>query len=245
MRNSRSFSDGVDRLLDAIRPYAGQGEAHFPRGLDASKARLADNEEVHSWFVRLVDTFCEGEPKLVALEENIAVFVTLRWLSKTELTYANMQVLIATDDLDAFYLDPTVDALYLRLDSDHQNLGEPFSHPLPHIHVRGPLSPRFSLDGGNCGNVVIDFLEFIYRTYLSDQWSAWAGRVWRNKFPTKGRTPVDEVVDAFRSCQFTILQERSHDVARIKEVLRASKDELFELHLRRCDRALLEYPAAR
>lgn len=245
MRNRPSFSNGVDRLLEAIRPYAGRGEAHFPKVLNESEARLADNEDLHSWFVRLVDKFCGGEPERVALEENIGAFVTVRWLSKTELDYANIQVLVATDDLATFYLDGTTEVLYLRLDSDRQNLGELFSHPLPHIHVRGSLSPRFSLDGGTCGNIVIDFFEFIYRTYLSDKWCAWAERVWRSKVPTIGRSPVMKVADAFQSCQFAVLQQRSHDIARIKEVLRAEKDKVFKLHLRRCDRELLEYPAAR
>ena len=33
--------------------------------------------------------------------------------------------------------------------------------------------PRFALDGGTSGNVVLDYLEFIYRNYMPEQWLAW------------------------------------------------------------------------
>jgi hypothetical protein len=153
MAESQLFSEGVDRLLTAIRPYGGVDRVAFPQNLTETAARRSPGETLHAWFVRLVNEACHGEPKEVALEDNIAVFVRLIWKNKKQLLYANIQTLVVMRDLDDYYLEEGSDATYLRLDFDYNTLGEPFSHPLAHIHVEGDLSPRFALDGGTCGNI--------------------------------------------------------------------------------------------
>ena len=89
----------------------------------------------------MVDQYCQGDPNLVALEDNIAVFVRTEWRGRTQLSYANIQSVIATCDLDGYYLGENATAIYLRLDFDYKTLGDPFSHPLAHIHADGDLSP--------------------------------------------------------------------------------------------------------
>ena len=219
----------------------------FPQNLSEAAARRSPGESLHAWFVRLVNDFCDGHPKRVAIEDNIAVFVRLLW-TKKRLLYANVQTLVATDDLDDYYLGAGGEATYLRLDFDYATLGEPFSHPLAHIHVEGSLSPRFALDGGNAGNVVVDYLEFLYRHYVPAKWRKWAERVWNREYGRASEEEADPfplVMQAFASSQFDILRDYSAAMGRIKRALRKRKDEAFGLHMDGSDREILEYPAAR
>jgi hypothetical protein len=198
--------------------------------------------------VRLVNDFCEGHPKRVAIEDNIAVFLRLVWKNKKRLLYANIQTLVATDDLEDYYLGAGGEAIYLRLDFDYTTLGDPFSHPLAHIHVEGALSPRFALDGGTSGNIVVDYLEFIYRHYVPLKWRRWAEKVWGQEYAPASENDADPfqvIMEAFASSQFDILRDNSATLGHIKRALRRRKDEVFGLHVEGSDREILEYPAAR
>jgi hypothetical protein len=248
MPESRSFSIGVDRLLQDIRPY-GRAESCYPRNLDDAQSRRKDNETLREWFVRIVDQFCGGDPKLVALEDNLAVFVRLGWKDRKQLLYANIQTVRATCDLDDYYLTAGAEAIYLRLDSDYKTLGDPFSHPLSHIHLEGDLAPRFALDGGNCGNIVVDYLEFLYRNYVPVKWLQWVQREWAEEFAGSAAEgavdPLPTIIHAFTSSQFHVLRGYATQLERIKKMLRNRKDKLFDLHMDGSDRVILEYPLAR
>lgn len=248
MADSESFSVAVDNLLYAIRPY-GRAESSYPSGINDAESRRKENECLRQWFVRVVDQFCGGEPKLVALEDNLAIFVRLGWHGKKQLWYANIQSLIATCDLEDYYLGGEAEAIYLRLDFDYKSLGDPFSHPLAHIHVEGDLSPRFALDGGTCGNIIVDYLEFLYRNYAPGKWLQWVRREWAKQFAESvtpdAIDPLPTIVAAFTSSQFEILRDYSTHIDRIKQMLRKKKDELFDLHMDGGDRVILEYPLAR
>lgn len=54
--DSASFSDGVDRLLNHVRPH-GRPSTAFPVGLDGAKTRREAGESLRAWFRRLVDDF--------------------------------------------------------------------------------------------------------------------------------------------------------------------------------------------
>lgn len=124
-----------------------------------------------------------SQPDLATIEDNIAVFLKLTWKDRKRLVYANIQTIITTSNLeDYYYLGVDAEAQYLRLDFDYKTLGDPFSHPLAHIHVEGDLSPRFALEGGNSGNIIVDYLEFLYRNYVADKWLEWAEREWNREF---------------------------------------------------------------
>ena len=219
------------------------------RNWTKSRRRRDPGESLHEWFTRVVDTICRGDPKRTALEENIAVFVKLAWKGRRQLVYANIQTIVTTFDLDEYYLDGNLPAQYLRLDFDYTTLGDPFSHPLVHIHVDGELSPRFALDGGNSGNIVVDYLEFLYRNYAPEMWRRWAEREWNREFDRAiqdARAPrFSTIVDAFTASQFQILQDHAALLNRFKRTLRKRKDECFDVHMNGTDRELLEYPLAR
>jgi len=110
MPESQSFSIGVDRLLLEIRPY-GCAESCYPRNLDDAQARRKDNESLRQWFVRMVDQFCVGDPKRVALEDNLAVFIRLGWKDRKQLFFANIQTVSTTCDLDDYYLGADAEAI--------------------------------------------------------------------------------------------------------------------------------------
>ena len=248
MADSQLFSAGVDTFLLAIRPY-GRAETCFPRDLDEAESRIREAESREAWFVRLINRYFDRDPKLAAIEDNIAVFARFQWKARERLTYATVQTIVTPSDLEDYYLDPGSPAVYLRLDFDYKTLGDPFSHPLAHIHVEGDLSPRFALDGGNCGNIIVDYLEFLYRNYASAKWLKWVEREWGNEFNSTYQEgeidPLPTIVRAFRSSEFQILRDYVLHLAKIKRTLRRRKDELFDLHTDRSDREILEYPAAR
>ncbi len=102
---------------------------------------------------------------------------------------------------------------------------------------------------GVTSNIVVEYLEFLYRNYASRKWLKWAEREWNREFvATAGPGEVNHfsaIVDAFASSQFHILQVHTGLLSRIKRTLRKRKDELFNLHMEGADRELLEYPLAR
>lgn len=198
--------------------------------------------------MRVVDQFCGGEPKRTAVEDNIAVFARLRWRDRTRLSYACVQTIYATCDLEDYYLGDG-DATCLRMDLDDTSLGDFLTHPLAHVHVDGNLSPRFALDGGDAGNGIVDFLEFVYRTYAPRKWIPWVKRVWAQEFgngsPAGTIDPLPNILEAFAAGQFDFLRGCATDLTRIKVALRNYKDSMFNLHMDGLDRLLLEYPLAR
>jgi hypothetical protein len=248
MPDRQLFSVGVDTLLQAVRPY-GRDASAFPRSLDEIQARRNPGETLHQWFVRVVDQFCDADPKRTAIEDNIAVFIKLSWRDRRRLVYANIQTVVAACDLEDYYLGENADARYFRLDFDYKTLGDPFSHPLAHVHVEGDLSPRFALEGGISGNIVVDYLEFLYRHFAPAKWLKWAEREWEREFVATAM--ADEVnyfptiVDAFATSQFQILRDHATLLTRIKRTLRRRKDQSFGLHMQGADREILEYPLSR
>jgi hypothetical protein len=127
-------------------------------------------------------------------------------------------------------------------------LGEPFSHPLAHIHVNDHPNLRFALDGGNAGNIIVDFLEFIYRMYVPTKWVAWAKQVWFNSEAKRSQIEEDfftRMVEAFASAQFHLLRDDRSTIERLKRVLRQYKDSAFDLACDSADRELFEYPSGR
>ena len=248
MSDSMLFSVGVDTLLQAVRPY-GRDVSAFPPALNETEARRSPGETLHQWFMRVVNQFCDGDPKRTAIEDNIAVFVKLSWKDRKRLIYANVQTVVAECDLDDYYLGENAEAQYLRLDFDYKTLGDPFSHPLAHVHTEGDLSPRFALEGGIAGNILVDYLDFVYRNFVPVKWITWAEREWGREFVATANVGdvnfFPTIVDAFASSQFQILRDHASLLSRIKRTLRKRKDESFGLHMEGADREILEYPLAR
>ncbi len=244
MSEIRSFSQGVDGFLNVIRPHS-RSETQFPRTLKDDQIRRKSSESLHTWFVRMVDESCKGDIEQVAIEDRLAIFARFRW-NKEELIYANIQTIITETSLEDYYLSGAEEAMYMRLDHDSISLGDPFSHPLPHIQFEGSLSPRVALEGGNSGNVIVDYLEFLYRNYFPEKWLAWVKNEWaKESISNDNNNPLTEILGAFEKGQFSLLRDLTNELERVKRKLRQSKDESFRYHARGSDRILLEYPSAR
>ncbi|HXY36543.1 MAG TPA: hypothetical protein VEI07_20065 [Planctomycetaceae bacterium] len=244
MAESQSFSESLDELLEIIRPH-GRSITVFPWGLSPVEARREGGEGLHAWFARVVDRFAYGEPTLCAIEPKIAVFAALFWRADV-LVGANISGLVTSVGVEDFYLgksDP--EAVCLRLDLDYQALGKPFSHPLPHIHMDANLSPRFALDAGDSGNVVLNYFDFLYRNFEPSQWRRWAERQWNQFYSRTGRSPEEDpfplLMTAFEENQFAVLRQHERDLTALKKVLQDSKDEYFGYPMAVEDRRLLAY----
>ncbi len=74
----QSFSYGIDKVVALVRPHGRPGTA-FPLALDVADTRRGSAENLHGWFVRLVDKYCQGDPLQVSIEENIALMAKLNW----------------------------------------------------------------------------------------------------------------------------------------------------------------------
>lgn len=238
------FSDEIDKLLKLLRPY-GRPETAFPTAHNITDTRRNSGETLHQWFVRFVDKYCSGDPKQTAIEPNIALLAKCKW-DKNLLGYASLSTLVAQCALGDYYREGTAEAVYFRLDLNYETLGKPFSHPLVHIHGWGEHDPLFSLDGGTNGNIVVDFLEFVYRNYVPNKWLKWARSQWLSTQKTqKDEDSFDLIERAFGENQFDILKQQTNLISRIKRVLREAKDQKFTSHMLGADREILEYPLAR
>jgi hypothetical protein len=239
-----AFSSTVDRLLHLIRPH-GRRQTCFPPSLDPGATRLGPNESLHSWYARIVADYCGDEPMLWAIEPNVAAFIALFW-NTNQLYGANISTLITSCDLEEYLLGPPPECeyAYFRLDLDVRSLGQPFSHPLPHIHVIDDLSPRFAVEIGPSGNVVMDYFDFIYRQYVPSKWRDWAEAVWNHRVqPDPLDNPFPTIVAAFERGEIGVLREHAQSVQRLKQILSERKDELFEYCMSPEDLTLLRYPA--
>ncbi len=243
-----SFSDGIDKVVEIVRPHGAPPETAFPSlPLDVTDTRRRSGDNLHEWFKRLVDKYCQGDPTQIRIEDNIALMAKFKWdkLEKNRLIYASVPILVTESTLEEYYLDGGR-ATYFRLDVDYGTLGTPFSHPLAHINVGDDDSPRFALDGGTSGNVVMDFLEFIYRNHAPRKWLQWARREWLSAGEDKQRADqFNQIVQAFRDSQFNVLRANAIVLSQIKRTPREAKDSLFDAHVTGTDREILEYPLAR
>jgi hypothetical protein len=244
--SSQSFSESIDNALDYLRPH-GRKHTSYPAIPDTAELRQGANESLREWLIRLVRSFCDNDPSRCAIEDNIGVFVSLHW-QRAVLSGANIHAFVMNCLLEDFFNnnDNRWDIFYLRLDLDRQSLGQPFSHPLPHIHVAGNLSPRLSLSGGISGNIVMDFFEFLYRQYAPGKWNDWVRREWNNHFDfihsPEEENPLDRIFQAFADNELSYLRQNGDQLTRLRLMLQKRKDELFGFFMDTSDRALLAYP---
>ena len=224
---NNTFPDNLEQLFLRIRPH-GRPYTTFPENL--VDARVGASESLHDWFRRLVDNSCQGDTRNCEIEENIALFGEFSWSNKKEIEVANVTVLVLPIRLDDYYFDGPQgnEESYFRLDYDTKTLGTPFSHPVPHIHVSGHSSLRFSLDGES-GNILIDFIEFIYRHFKPGVWQSWAEEVWNENYLGVKKlpdldNPFYRLMDAFKESKFGVLQENAANLEQLKSLLATKKE---------------------
>ncbi len=172
------------------------------------------------------------------------MFAELRW-NQGQLVYASVSTLVTQATLDEFYRTGQPKATYLRLDLNYETLGLAFAHCLPHIHVGDDDAPRVALGGGPDGNVIVDYLEFLYLNYAHQKWAAWARRIWMKANASDaagaGKT-FDSLQAAFNENQIGLLRDQRDQIVRLKKALRSEKNRIFPCRVHWADRELLEYP---
>ncbi|RLC18895.1 MAG: hypothetical protein DRI57_07820 [Deltaproteobacteria bacterium] len=249
----RTFSEETDRVLLKLNTWGKpRGSLTFPGNYDISDGRWRYSAETSDvWFRRIVDTFFRGYPTCCAIADNIGMLALIKWEEKTNLVYANIQTIIVSGgDLESFYLSDDLEkdrlrCQYLRLDLDMKSLGPLFKEPFPHIHSNPAHEPRFAFSFGDSGNVIMDFLEFIYKNYRYDEWMKWAENVWRKNAREAGEEddPFEGIVYAFKAGKADLLQNRfSKDLKRLKSYLQQAKDSSYPLRVKKELRDLLNYP---
>jgi hypothetical protein len=97
---------GLDQVIHAIRPGARPaGRKTFPRDLPEGSVRRSRSEPAHTWLRRCVDTHFAGDVTRVTVEENLALFLVVRWDGGT-VSYANLQALWAEVALSVSLPEP-------------------------------------------------------------------------------------------------------------------------------------------
>lgn len=156
----------------------------------------------------------------------MALFAHVKWRESTKLVFAKMHVVIVDGGtIEEFLLGAQgLVPHYLRFDFDLSALGQMFTHPQPHIHASSEkVFARFPVDPIS-GNVVPEFLDFLYRNYFSVKWIAWAREVWRRGNQGE-EAPFAVVEDAFKKGKHGILMSQyPRELARMKRVWQQQRD---------------------
>jgi hypothetical protein len=133
-----------------------------------------------------------------------------------------------------------------RLDLDYGTLGPIGTHPLPHVHFSPTDPPRCTLDASRSTNVVIDFVELVYRHFYHDVWRSWAERTWDRYYDDRNddpdRNPFRAIVDAFARNDIGFLHANAAAIAELVGVLDREKSKLYELRMDPADRYIMTFP---
>lgn len=223
------ISHSMQAVLQCLRPHGPEGTASFPPGGASSMRHGKQREPLSAWFSRCVDTHLGGDPAPCQLEANIALLSEVRWQDDTSIQYANMQAIVVLNgNLADLYCGEQVCTQYLRLDFDPNNLGLLFREPHPHIHVHPTGEPRLAMTSS--GNVVVAFLELLYRNYHHDAWQDWVTGVWNKRAPEAGKEsdPLRHILRAFQTNKGDVLRERyAEPLGRLRQYLRAEADAAY------------------
>jgi len=241
------FSERFSDFLHNLRPHAGKaGRIRYPQSLREDDTRIAGGESCREMLVRCVKNATGGDERPFAVEDDLAVVAIIEWERKTVLKSASIQAIKADggDIASALTDGANVAMRYFRLDAG-QEAGAMFTHPYPHIHYCETEGPRYSLNGWQSDNAVIDFFEHVYLQCYHETWLDWAKMVWI-RYCSKTRRRDAEVrfntlVTAFYDSQFTVIEQLSDDIAALKDALRDAKAG-YPLRVDRRLTRLLAYP---
>lgn len=236
-----SFSRGLDNALWTICPgERPEGSVAFPARLDGGQGslRVKRSEPVDCWLRRCVDAFLDKDVSACAVEDNIALFLVVKWKrleGKPRITYVNGQALIVEGLLKDFYNGASLLSHYLRMDYDPQSLGPMFKEPLPHIHAEDPDGePRFAVDLRGAGDIVGEFLDFVYRNFAHDLWLAWARQVWERQCARLqlSANPFETIVAAYRTGKPDVLvKNHATHLQQLKHCLMEQRGQFFPLRV--------------
>lgn len=221
------ISAGLDNVLILLRQRRGD-RSSFPRGFTLEGGRVGKSESIGMWFKRCVDELLGGDVGRCKVEDHLALFAVVHWRDKQTMSHVSCQAVIVQQGIvDHLYRDPGLRAQYLRLDYDLTALGAMFREPTPHVHVHPDGEPRFGLPTSR--NVLMDFLDFVYRNYCYETWLRWATSVWEREARLRGRDPaiIEQVQRAFDTANCAALGRFSADLDRMKRAWRAERDALW------------------
>lgn len=242
------FSDNFDWFLHALQPHsAPKGRVAYPAGLAWQYARIAGNETPRDMLQRCVNSAGAGDVRCCQVEADLAVIAFVQWENGTTLASANIQAIktVGVDIQTYFASTANHQFQYFRLDVERRT-GLIFTHPFPHVHYvpRGEI--RYSLNGWDSDNVVIDFLEHIYLQCYHPWWLSWATKLWNHHWTSTGNqgniNPFVRIVDAFKDSRYEVLDQYQEELRALKAVLRRKKDDSYRLRIDSGRRALLGYP---
>ena len=251
----RSYGYGVDSFLHRLSPYKQPlGLRTFPENLDRAVLRFQGGETIKQWFDRCVKTFTPDGPEGCQIEDNLAAFAFVSWRPTNEIDLLSIN-LLRTDCSLRDYFDLTEQELitdyrevnrphYFRLDLDYGTLGPIGTHPMPHVHFSPDDPPRFTLDSSRSSNIVVDFLDFIYRHFEPGKWLDWAERVWNDFYEPRDpeRNPFGRIVAAYNESQIAVIRSLAAEISELVSVLANARDEMYDLRMNRDDRRVLSFP---
>lgn len=254
----QSFAFGVDAFLARLSPMGqASGVRKFPKAVDRARLRFQGTETLKQWFDRCATEFMPEGIEYWRIEENLAAFAIVSWRPVSELDFVTINVLKTECSLQDFF-DLTEDDLkteewrdfsrphYIRLDLDYNTIGPIGTHPLPHIHFSPNSPPRCALDTTHSTNIIVDFMEFVYRHFFPDHWLAWAERTWNRHYKSSRRdpelNPFRAIVSGFSENQIGVLHSLSKEISELVSVLTEEKRGLYELRMNAVDRQLMTFP---
>jgi hypothetical protein len=242
------LSSAIAGMLTGLEGTAPTGSRSYPKVADKQTVRMSGGETVHEWFTRCVNAFAVQDWPLEKWEAapDLAIMALVDWGEPgKELKACSIQAVKTEGALSDFLVDNTITAYYFRFDWDYGTLGPLFTHPLPHVHAwKEDDAPRFVCEGDGC-NVIVDFLEWIFRHFYHDDWLMWAADVCEAEFDKKfGKetNPLDRIFLAFKESKITVLRQYPNEISAIKRMLRERKEKTYALRASLVDRDLLRYP---
>jgi hypothetical protein len=242
------FSDNFDAFAHSLRPHAGRhGNLTYPAGLSWHDAQIQGNETPRDMLVRCVNNAVGGNVRGCQVEDDLAVFAFIRWRDNGILSSASIQAVktIGIDVPTFFAGSGNHPVQYFRLDVERRT-GLIFTHPFPHVHYVPRGEVRYSLNGWESTNVVIDFFEHVYLQCYHSLWLSWAEKLWNRHWAQFGNpgdpNPFPTIVAAFRESQYPVIEQHERQLQALKNVLRHRKDEAFRLRVEESRCSLLAYP---
>jgi hypothetical protein len=242
------LSSAVVGLLAGLEGTDPTGRRSYPPVADKPTVRMSDGETLHQWFTRCVNAFAAKNWPLERWEAapDLAIMALVEWGEPgKELNGCSVQVVKTEGALSDYLVDDKITSYYFRFDWDYGTLGPLFTHPLPHVHAwKEDDAPRFVCEGDGC-NVIVDFLEWIFRHFYHDDWLLWATDVCEVEFDRrfgKEKNPLDRIFRAFKESKITVLRQYPNEISEVKRMLRERKDKAYRLRVSLADRDLLKYP---
>ena len=234
----------MNRICVCLKPTKSLvGKGKFPTGLIGSIPCFHSNQ--HYWLNNVVNAL-GGDLESIKLTENVGVVAQVSWKDNYILSDASIHAIITpcNNTLDDLYLEPSTNAHYLRLDISTETKGNPFTHSCAHVHIV-ENGPRFDMALGDDGNIVADFIEFIFIHYIYNEWWEWVKdtceRFTQGNFISD--FPLERIEDAFKEGKTDImLRELEQYIVQMKSELNKRKCNMCELRLSKPVQGIMKYP---